>query len=352
MIADAALILIDGAYGEGGGATVRTALAMASLTQQPVRMFNVRGGTKYAGLDPEDLVILRTLAEASTATVTDDVVGAHSFTFSPTRRARSFNGIIPAIRNSGGRGPNALVVLNALLPVLARTGAYSELTVDGETFGMNALSYDAFANVTLPVLRNLGIHAFAEQTRAGFGRESAGEVRLEIEPSAVVPIKWSDRGRLNGVHAILSTSGVAAALIDRAKSHLKKLAQNVSVSLNFEHIEVGSPIPGAYLTLWAEYDKGLGSATGMAMKGMRIESLMQATFEELLDWMSGPATVDPYLADQILIPAVLAEGESTFKVSRLTSRFLTTAWVIKQFLPVHITIRGSEGTAGTVSVHR
>jgi len=90
----------------------------------------------------------------------------------------------------------------------------------------------------------------------------------------------------------------------------------------------------------------------MGARGMRAESLAQAAFEETFSWMSGNSTVDPFLADQLLLPLVLAEGESTFTVSRLTSRFLTCAWVVKQFAPIHITIRGSENGPGTITIRR
>jgi len=80
--------------------------------------------------------------------------------------------------------------------------------------------------------------------------------------------------------------------------------------------------------------------------------LAQNAFNQMFEWMSSNATVDPYIADQILLTAVLAEGETTFKVSNLTQRFLTSVWVIKQFTPIHITIRGSEGSPGAVTVRR
>ena len=40
-------LVLDGAKGDGGGALVRTALAMSAITQQAVRIENVRGGTAY-----------------------------------------------------------------------------------------------------------------------------------------------------------------------------------------------------------------------------------------------------------------------------------------------------------------
>ena len=87
-------------------------------------------------------------------------------------------------------------------------------------------------------------------------------------------------------------------------------------------------------------------------QGVRAETVAQQAFEELLDWMSGSSTVDPYLADQLVIPLAFAEGSSSFTVSRLTKRFLTIVWVIKQFLPIHLTVRGTENGPGVVTIVR
>ena len=90
----------------------------------------------------------------------------------------------------------------------------------------------------------------------------------------------------------------------------------------------------------------------MGTRGLRMEHLVQNSFESLLRWMATDATVDPYLADQLLLPACFAEEPSVFKTPRLTKRFLTGVWVVKQFLPIHITVKGKEDGPGTVSIRR
>lgn len=352
MASSLALIVIDGSHGEGGGAVVRTALAMSALTQQPVRIDNVRGATRFPGLDVEDLTILQALQKVCQADVTGAAPGSTSVTFLPTKRAGGLNGPLETVRSDSGRGPNANIVLGSLLPVLARSGVYSSIAADGETYGTNSLSYDAFANVTLPALRKVGLHAFPELLTAGFGRESAGTVTLDVEPSALQGIQWSDRGRLQRVQAAVVTAGVPDQIGERGVAHLKRLAHNSGVQMTIEHIRVATRQTGAYVATWAHYDRAFGGGSAMGSRGLKIESLAQLAFEELSDWMATPSTVDPFLADQLLLPLVLAEGESAFTVSRLTQRFLTCVWVVKQFTPIHITIRGPENGPGSVTIRR
>lgn len=352
MASSLALIYIDGSHGEGGGAVVRTALAMSALTQQPVRIDNVRGATRFPGLDVEDLTILRALQQICQADVVGGEPGSTSVTFLPMKRAGGLNGPIQTVRSESGRGPNANIVLGSLLPVLARSGVYSSVTADGETYGTNSLSYDAFANVTLPALRKVGLYAFPELLTAGFGRESLGTVALDIEPSSLQGLQWTDRGRLQRIQAAVVTSGIPDSIGERGVAHLKRLAQNTGIQMAIEHLPVASRQAGAYVATWAHYDRGFGGGSAMGSRGLRIESLAQLAFEELNDWMATPSTVDPFLADQMLLPLVLAEGESAFTVSRLTQRFLTCVWVVKQFTPIHITIRGPENGPGSVTIKR
>ena len=346
------LVLIDGSHGEGGGALVRTALAMSALTQQPTRIQDIRGGTNHSGLDAEDLTLIRALASIVNAETVGAELGSNVVSFLPTARPRGFKGQIVSERNDSKRGANSLVVLSSLLPVLARSGVYSSLLVEGESFGTNALSYDYFANVTLSALKQAGIYAFPELVRAGFGREANGQVALDVEPSPILGLDWTERGRLKSVRAIVTTSGYPSAVSDRIVSHLTRMGQTAGLKLRVDSHDVDGSGRGAFVTAWATYDRATGGGTAISTGGLRAEFVAQQAFEELFDWMASSSTTDPYLADQILVPLAFAETSSTFTVSKLTQRFLTIVWVVKQFLPIHITVRGSENGPGTVTILR
>jgi RNA 3'-terminal phosphate cyclase (ATP) len=70
-------------------------------------------------------------------------------------------------------------------------------------------------------------------------------------------------------------------------------------------------------------------------------------FEAYLD--SG-AAIDPYLADQLLIPLTLAASPSLLHTARITQHLLTNASVIQRFLRVEILIRGELGQPGFVEI--
>lgn len=346
-------LIIDGSHGEGGGALVRAALAMAALTQQPVRIVNVRGGTGAPGLNPEDLTVLRSVALCTHAEVLGADPGSQSFSFLPTSRPRGLNELLDISEGQDGPGfANALVVLNTLLPLLARCGTYSSLSAQGETYMSRVLSYDYFAHVTLRAARKFGLHAVSDLQLAGFGRGSKGEVRLEVEPSALVGVDWSSRGAVQSVRALVTTGDLPEHVALRGLQHLGRLAYYAGFEIEADANVVVSKTPGAMVTVWGEFERGLGGCAVMGQRGVRIEAIAQQAFDGFAAFQRSDATVDEYLADQILVLAAMAEGTTKFRTPNLTPRFVTSAWVIKQFLPIHITIRGNEGGPGDVTVRR
>jgi len=353
MATTRSLIVLDGSHGEGGGALVRTALAMSALTQQPVRIDQVRNGTNHPGIDAEDLVLIKALAKSCAAETVGAEPGSNTVSFLPTRPC---SGLKEALdidpRLQPGRVPNVNVLLNALAPVLARSGMYSQVSLSGETYGAHSLCFDYFANITLAAQKRFGLYAFPDQISAGFGRDGGGEVALEVEPSALQGIDWSKRGEMVAARATIAIGELPMTVAHRGLAHLTNLGINAKLPFDVEIIAVDTHRPGVCVTTWVEYENGIGGATAMGSKGIRIEAVTQASFEDTHEWVRSGASIDAYLADQILPTAIFAEGETTFTISRLTKRFLTIVWVIKQFLPIHITVKGVEGEPGEVMIRR
>ncbi|MBS1717026.1 MAG: hypothetical protein JSS72_04775 [Armatimonadetes bacterium] len=342
-------ITIDGAHGEGSGALFRTAVTMSVLTQQAVHIENIRGASSFPGLDAEDIQFLRALQASSKADVERDEVGSSKLTFAPTRKACKLEMELPDIEGSR-RNPNALVVQGSLIPVLARAGAYSVLESRGETYGFNSLTYDYFVGVSSYALGAMGINAMPELIKAGYGRDSFGELKMEIEPSAVQGIEWTDRGKRLSCNAIITTSNLPQSIAHRGTAHLAKLAAHAGIEVTPMIREVPAERPGVFVTMYATYQRGVGGATAMGARSVRMEHLVQTAFQQTMQWMSGPETTDPFVADQLLIPAMLAEGPTTFTTSCLTLRFLTTVWVMKQFVPIRVTISGQQDGPGAVNI--
>ncbi len=353
MAALSAPILIDGSYGEGGGALLRTSVVLAALTQQPLRISNIRGATKHPGLSQEDMTVIKLIAKSCSAETVGFNLGSSELSFLPTRHPRPLQKIqADDFDAPNGESQCPAIILGSILPLLARSGGYSTLTLNGETYGNGILSFDSFQLVTLGALKRFGLHGFTEQIEAGFGRGSKGKIELEVEPSALNGVDWSNRGNLVQLNAVVATSELPSAVAKRGISHLENLAKNGNLRLSTHSVTPQSREVGAHVTVWAEFENGFGSASAMGKKGVRIESIAQAAFDQCLQFIESNTAVDPFLADQIVVAAALAEGDTTFSVQSLTMRLITTVWVIKQLLPIRLTIKGHEGQPGVITVRR
>ena len=76
----------------------------------------------------------------------------------------------------------------------------------------------------------------------------------------------------------------------------------------------------------------------------------EAACRELLSHHRSGEPVGPHLADQLLVPLALAEGGSRAATSFVSQHLLTNAWVVNQFLGPVVSVRGQQGTPGSIVV--
>jgi RNA 3'-terminal phosphate cyclase (ATP) len=353
MSAERRTIELSGAHGEGGGALVRTALAMSALTFQPVRIQSVRGAMRVPGLTPEELAIIEALAVSTDADVAGAELESTELTFSPRRQPRALRQKIDlSVYDRGKVNGSAVIVLEALLPVLSRTGAVSSVRLRGETHCQGALSFDGFERSTLQAHAEQGMGVSVSLGSAGIGRGGTGEISSEIEPSQFAPLVWKERGRLLESGATVTYSDLNRGQVDEILGEAEDKLGKLGLMRNAEELSVRSNHAGASLTFWAKYESGQGSCTAVTDRGLHATELVRSVSDEMQRWLMSDATVDEHLADQILLAAAFAEGKTTFTTPCVTKRITTMSWVIKQFLPVRLTILGREGERGTVTTER
>lgn len=346
------LITIDGSHGEGGGALLRTALSMSVLTQQAVQINGIRTGTKYVGLDVEDITLIKVLRQLSNADVTGLEPGSMSLLFAPKRSVRPLRGEIVTERNEQGRGSNALVIASTLVPILSKSGGLSSFTVTGETHTNFSMTYDYFQGVLAPLWRKMGLFVTADLERAAFSRSEDGMVSFEVEPSALEGVQWAERGNSKLLRASITTVGKNATFSERASSHLQKLAHNTKQKIDISTFESEGDGLGGYVATWMQYERGIGGGGEAGQKNSRPEQVAQAAFEKCFEWMTDDTTLDEIGGEHVLLPACFASTNTEVTISALSNRLLTSIWVIKQFSPVRIVVRGNQGQPGTLTIQR
>lgn len=326
---------------------------MSALTQQPVRVHNVRGGTRKPGITSEDLTFVRGLEASCGASLTGDDLRNGDLTFEPAHAPRPIRTRLDMYEHEKGTIPgNALIVASSLLPVLARSGGMSRLIVTGETYNPNTLVYDVFERQTLSALRQMGVYAFPHLELAGFGYGGKGEVSLEVEPSLPSGLIWKDRGKLHRVQVVIAYCDLQPSIAERGVDACKVALEPLGCPIDAEATTVAGHAPGIFVSILGEAERGLGCGTAMGARGIRIETVVESAVAQFREWVQSDASADPFLADHLLIPAALSSEPTEFSVSRVTRRLQTIAAVIKQFLPIHLTVLGMEGEPGVIKVSR
>jgi len=77
------VVTLDGAHGEDGGQTLRTALSLSTITTRAVCLVNLRARRRKPGLRPHHLSAVKVAAAMTDAVVSGDRLGSTELMFSP-----------------------------------------------------------------------------------------------------------------------------------------------------------------------------------------------------------------------------------------------------------------------------
>ncbi len=335
------MVRLDGSYGEGGGQLVRTALALAALLGESVKITDIRAGRAKPGLRPQHLTAVKALAQISHGEVEGAALGSRELTFKP----RAIHGgayFFDVAEKTGSAGAVTLVAQALLPPLLAAPGR-ATVTIRGGTHVAWSPPAHYLIQVFLPALAELGAGASLTLNRWGWYPRGGGEVRLTVEPS----------GRLHGAHwlsppdpaafqALSAASRVPYHVIQR---QAKRLKERLGEGLPVAEVEADSLDPGSFVFLWGP---GAGFHA-LGARGKPAEQVADEAAEAFLSFQHRRLALDRRLADQLVLYLALAQGPSDFTTEAITRHLLTNIWVIEQFLGPTFQVRGNLGEPGTIS---
>jgi RNA 3'-terminal phosphate cyclase (ATP) len=245
----------------------------------------------------------------------------------------------------------ATLVLQTVLPVLATAGATSRVEITGGTHVPMSPSFEFFARHWCAAVEPLGLRARATLRKAGFYPPGGGEIEAEVEgwtrPGA---LRLEDRGALVGVRGVSGESrlkgGVAQRQRDAAQERLWEARR---LEAGWDVAPVPAASPGSFLYLEAVFEKGRGAFGFLGERGVRAEQLGDRAARRLLRFLEENGATDPHLADQLVVPLVLARGGGFVTTIEVTRHLETVAEVAGLFgVPVRVT--GKRGLPGVVEV--
>lgn len=341
------LLLIDGSFGEGGGQILRTSLALSAILKRPVQIKGIRAGRDPSGLRPQHLKTIEALAQVTGAEAEGVRIGSERILFSPGKTVAGEYSFDVATAGS------VTLLLQGLLPPLCFGQGLSRLRLTGGTHVPWSPPYHYFSRILVPTLRRMGIVLRTKLERWGWYPMGGGIVDVEIEPtSGLRPISLTERGKVKGVFGLSASSNLPSHVVSRQKDRAaerleKELGLYVEIETNDRAPALGA---GSFLFLGVETEGGLAGFSSLAEKGKPAERVADEGVDSLKTYLFSEGALDPNLSDQIVLFMALAQGTSSFTVTRMTEHLLTNLWVVSQFLDVRITKSRGEGESGRVDL--
>jgi RNA 3'-terminal phosphate cyclase (ATP) len=340
------MIELDGSEGEGGGQILRSALALSILTQRPFKLVNIRANRSKPGLQPQHLMCVRAAGTISNATYKGGTVGSAVLYFEPGAvKAGNYTFSI------GTAGATALVLHTVYLPLALRGDKPSEITITGGTHTTHAPCYHFLETTWAAYLAKLGIRVELQMTRPGFYPRGGGEIRAIVHPCSGV----------NGLSLLacpeLTTAGGFSAFAGLPESVGRRQSRRLSVRLKAEGVESHIPVeeweaanPGSVATVVFRQAPVPPLFCGLGERGKPSEAVADDAADEAIAFRDSKCPVDPYSADQLLLPLAFSRDTSEYRTSQITTHLTTNVETVSKFTDRKMEIEHGDGKSGIVRI--
>ena len=341
------ILEIDGNYGEGGGQILRSSLSLSAILNRPIRISGIRAGRKKPGLAPQHLTCVNAVAAIANAEVIGGQLGSQTLTFRP-QEISGGDYTFDVAESRPSAGALSLVFQSIALP-LSFAKVASSVTLRGGTHVPWSPSVHYLREIFIPMAAKFGFQGSIRLSRWGWYPKGGGEAFAQVQPSVDWRgVDFQHRGRLQAIHATSAGSNLPEHIINRQQNQIKKRLGRFDSLVNIERVKGTSIGQGTLVFLKAEFENVRAGFSALGARGKRAERVADEACQELVDFVKSDAAIEPYLADQLVLPMALAKGESRFTTSQITRHLTTNIWLVQQFLPVRFEVNGAEKEPGEI----
>lgn len=330
----AKIIEIDGSIDAGGGQILRTALALSSILSKPFKITNIRQKRRNPGLQLQHLAGVRAATEITGAETEGAELNSTELVFKPGK-IRSGEYVFD-IKSAG----SITLLAQTLLPILLFGDKPSKVTLKGGTHVPWSPNIDDYSNVFIPLIKTFGADISVSIKKLGWFPRGGGEVVFNIKPSPLQSRKILEKGKEGPIHAICTLSNLGSDILEREEKGIKEVFPNANIT----RFVARSYSPGTAVSIWANFENTVIGSAKLGKIGLRAEDLGKMAAEDLNGMISTQATVDRWVADQLLVFMALAKGESSIVVPEITAHLKTSSWLIPMFTSIPFQIEDNKVT--------
>jgi len=326
------MIYIDGGQKSGSGTIVRFAVSLATLLGEELHLTNIRAKREKPGLRPQHLKAIQAIQQICDGTLTGGEIGSKEIRFKPRGKVRG--GYYQW--DIGTAGSTTLLAMTLLPAACFSRGAVS-FKVSGGLFQDFAPSAYHMQHVLFPLLNKMGITARLNIVRPGYVPRGGGIIEVEVEPvtGKIKPVELPTQGKVTRIEGIALSSHlrerkVSERMVAKCNEVLKSSGYSAEIAIIYDELALQR---GAALAIQAKTSSGCIIGADRAGKPRRTsEEIGKYVAGNLIEDLATGATVDRYLADQLIFYAALADGVSEYRVPRLTEHVETNLWLAESML--------------------
>ena len=333
------LFEIDGSKKSGSGTILRLSVGLATISGQPVHIYNIRQNRPQSGLKPQHLEAVLTAAKLCNAKTKGATLNSRELWFKPSEIK---GGDFKAEIGTAGSIP---MLLMTVLPICACAKGTVQIRVaKGGTDVAHSPTINYICNVLLPALKKMGVDVTITVLKYGYYPKGMGEVTLTVKPQpSLQPLRIETFGKLKSIKGIsvctfLAKRKVAERQANAAKEYLAAKGYNASVQIINDK---SNPLQkGSSIALWAETNTGaVVGADAIGKLGKTSEKVGREAAEKLYSELSVKPTVDVHLADMLIPYVAMIEGMSAFSTRQVTDHTETNRWLVEKMLGTRIKIK-------------
>ena len=337
------MLTIDGDIGEGGGQVLRTALTLSVCRQKAFRITNIRKRRKRPGLQRQHLVAVQAAAAISSADIEGAETGSQELVFKPKElHAGQYHFSI-------GTAGSTTLVAQTIIPGLMLAKGPSTVTLEGGTHNNMAPPFNFLEKVFCALINRMGPKITADLKQYGFYPRGGGIIHLDIQAvDRLRPLELTTRGRLVKLRAEILLAHLPEHIALREKNDIIRDLE-IDESDVVLRDAVTSPGPGNAVMISIESEHITEMFTSYGMLGVPAERVVETVAAEVQNYLKSGVPVGSHLADQLLIPLVLA-GSGAFVTATPSLHTLTNIEVINQLTGISLKTTEIESNVWRISI--
>lgn len=322
------MLEIDCSRGEGGGQSVRTSVAMSTVTGKEVHLTRIRENRPTNGLSKQHCTAVQAVADMTGSEVIGNSLGSRELTIRP-KEDRKYD-----VRMDIGTAGSISLVLQAIQLAASTFDKTVTIDISGGTNVMWAPPIDSYQQVLYPLMSRMGIKASIDIIERGFYPEGGGRIKAFFEPiENIRPLKLTELGKLKKVSGTCYSQRlprwIAEQMLEGCRSVLD---ERCDLEMTVQSTSGNSR--GAGMSLVAEYENGFLGSNVLTTRGHPARQAGVDAASDLVQVMDSGSTMDVHTADQLLPYMAMAEKGSAFSVSRISRHLLSQMDTLETFLDV------------------